>query len=85
VATRYRTREGEIDEFVSDARLLELCEPVYEWLPGWQTTTRRVETFEALPTAAKDYLRRIAELTHLPVTRVSLGPEREATLSVPTA
>jgi adenylosuccinate synthase len=84
VATRYRTPTGETEMFDPDARRLEACEPIYEWLPGWQRSTREATSFGDLPDAARNYLERIAEWTALPVTRVSLGPEREATLSVPT-
>jgi adenylosuccinate synthase len=83
IAVRYRNPAGETDEFLPDSRHLDSCEPIYEWLPGWQTSTRAAASFSELPEAAKKYVERIAELIRVPVTRVSLGPEREATLSVP--
>lgn len=51
-------------------------EPVYETWPGWLTDTSRCRTWEALPPAARDYLRRIEDLSGVPVAYVSVGPER---------
>lgn len=54
------------------------CEPVYETMPGWQTSTCGVTDFAALPRAAQDYLARIEEILATPVDLVSTGPAREA-------
>ncbi len=56
------------------------CEPVYETLPGWQTSTYGITSWEALPENARAYLRRIEELTETPIAMVSTGPERNETL-----
>ena len=85
IARAYRGADGETQNFVPDGRRLAGYEPVYEWIPGWKSTTRGTSRFEDLPRQAQVYLRRIAEIAGLPVTRVSLGPEREATLTVPPA
>ena len=50
---------------------------VYEELPGWEEDVTGVRTLEALPANARHYIRRIEELTGVPVTLVSVGPERE--------
>ncbi|MGQ0600789.1 MAG: adenylosuccinate synthase [Anaerolineales bacterium] len=50
---------------------------VYEELPGWDEDVTSVRTLEALPPNARHYLRRIEALTGVPVTLVSVGPERE--------
>jgi adenylosuccinate synthase len=61
---------------------LAACEPVYEEMPGWQESTSSVPTREALPQAARDYLDRLGELTGVPVTVISTGPERDATIQL---
>jgi adenylosuccinate synthase len=50
---------------------------VYEELPGWSEEVSRAHTLADLPANARQYIRRIEELTGLPVTMVSVGPERE--------
>ncbi|NNC63874.1 MAG: adenylosuccinate synthase, partial [Gammaproteobacteria bacterium] len=56
------------------------CEPVYESMPGWQSSTCGVTDFAALPQAARDYLERIEEILDTPVDLVSTGPARDAVI-----
>ena len=63
----------------SDVVQLEKCEPVYESMPGWQCPTENVKSFNELPEAARNYLKRIAELTEARLSIVSVGPSREQT------
>jgi adenylosuccinate synthase len=59
---------------------LAACEPVYEEMPGWSESTSGVARLADLPRAARDYLERLGELTGVPVTVISTGPERDATI-----
>lgn len=52
-------------------------EPIYEELPGWQADVSAARRWEDLPADAQAYIRRIAELAEVPVTMVSVGPERD--------
>jgi adenylosuccinate synthase len=54
------------------------CEPIYETMPGWSTTTSGVTSFEALPEEAQNYLGRLEELLGVPADIVSTGPSRDA-------
>ena len=56
------------------------CEPVYEDVPGWQTSTVGIKNHEDLPVNARDYLARIEELAGVPVDIISTGPDREQTI-----
>jgi adenylosuccinate synthase len=56
------------------------CRPVYEELPGWQTSTVGVKSMDALPESARAYLRRIEEVTGTPIDMVSTGPDRTETI-----
>ena len=49
---------------------------VYEELPGWRDDVSAARKLADLPPAARRYIRRIEELSGLPVTLVSVGPER---------
>jgi len=82
VCTAYRC-EGEIlEQFPSDPHILERCEPIYEELEGWQTPTNTIRHYEDLPPLARNYVDRIAELSHAPASLISVGPERDATIDV---
>jgi len=62
------------------AEELELCEPVYEEMPGWQESTVGVKAHDKLPKAARDYLARVEELCGVPIDIISTGPERDETI-----
>ncbi len=51
--------------------------PVYESMQGWDEDITGCRTFESLPIAAQNYVKRIEELMGVPVSMVSVGPERE--------
>lgn len=63
-----------------DTEQLEKCEPVYEVMPGWTENTARVTNFEQLPKNAVSYIKKIEELTGVPVHIISTGPERNETI-----
>jgi adenylosuccinate synthase len=65
-----------------DARWLEDYEPEYIEMDGWMQSTKDVRQFDKLPTQAQAYVHRIEELVETPVSIVSVGPERNATILV---
>jgi len=52
--------------------------PVYEELPGWWEDLSGCRTFDDLPVAARDYVRRMEELSGVPVSAIGVGPGRHA-------
>ena len=77
ICTGYRLDGEKIDAPPSGAAILARCEPLYEKLPGWMSPTVGVRAIEKLPTSAREYLRRVEELTQVPVHMISTGPERD--------
>jgi len=69
-----------IDYFPSNVATLERCQPIYEELPGWQTTTTNIREYDKLPLQAQRYLTRLGELISCPVNLICVGPEREQTI-----
>ena len=51
--------------------------PVYEDMQGWNEDITGCRHFADLPQAAQDYVTRIEELMGVPVSMVSVGPERD--------
>ena len=56
------------------------CEPVYEELPGWQQDLTQMKSESEFPQALKDYIRFIEDYIKVPITIVSVGPDRQATI-----
>ncbi|SPP32041.1 Adenylosuccinate synthetase [Arsenophonus endosymbiont of Aleurodicus floccissimus] len=54
--------------------------PIYETLPGWSESTFGVKEYNQLPKAAIDYIKRIEELTGIPIDIISTGPDRAETM-----
>lgn len=79
ICVAYRYRGEMIDEFPASLKELAECEPVYEELPGWTEDITNCQSLEELPLNARKYIERISELTEIPITIFSVGPDRSQT------
>jgi adenylosuccinate synthase len=59
---------------------IAVVEPVYECVPGWQTSTFGISSYAALPAKAKDYIAFLEQKTGVEVGCISTGPERNQTI-----
>ncbi|MGF1527568.1 MAG: adenylosuccinate synthase [Candidatus Competibacterales bacterium] len=82
LCTGYRVQGEDLIGPPVGAEEYELCQPIYEELPGWRESTVGVRDFQALPSAAQAYLKRIEELTETPVHLVSTSPDRADTIVI---
>ena len=82
VCTAYRCDGQSRTTVPADLRCFAKCEPVYEELPGWNASIGTARRIEDLPPKARAYIRRIEELTGVPVKILSVGPGREHTIEV---
>ena len=84
VCTAYKdTRDGKIyTSYPTDVFIHKYLEPVYENHKGWNEDITGVKDYENLPENAKKYLRRLEELLEVPISIVSVGPDREQTIFV---
>ncbi len=80
VATAYEVDGAETDVFPAGTPQLEQVTPIYESLPGWQEDIRGCRTFEELPQATRNYLALIEQHLGVPLSLISVGPERSATV-----
>jgi adenylosuccinate synthase len=55
-------------------------DPVYTTLPGWKTDITDIREFAKLPENLKNYIKFIEGQIGVPVTIVSVGPDREETI-----
>jgi adenylosuccinate synthase len=58
------------------------CTPLYKELPGWQEDISGARRLEDLPVQARAYLDMIQEKTNVPLSIVSVGPERDETIMI---
>jgi adenylosuccinate synthase len=79
IATGYTSLGERHDEFPRQQRVLYNCTPVYEDHEGWQTDITGVRAWDDLPAPARAYVERVEELAGVPVSMISVGPDREAT------
>src|SRR3990170_7586611 len=77
ICVGYKLNEKNISISPSTLKDLEACEPIYEEFSGWTESTFGVKSFDELPKAAKDYLKRIEELLEVPIALVATGQERD--------
>ena len=80
LAVAYNYRGGEIKVPPAGADNFEACEPVYAEMPGWRESTLGLKSWDDLPAAAIEYLRKIEEICEVPITIVSTGPDRDETI-----
>lgn len=82
ICTAYRLPDngGVVETTPLVAENWESIEPVYETLPGWSESISGARYFDQLPQAAQYYIKRIEELTGVPVDIVSTGPDRSETV-----
>ena len=80
ICTAYELDGKEIDYVPSTLSALERCKPIFIELPGWNEEITKIRDFENLPDNAKQYLRKIEELTNTEIAIVSVGPDRTQTI-----
>ena len=81
ICVGYRMPDGrEVTTTPLAAEGWEGIEPIYESMPGWTESTFGVKTPEGLPQAAHNYIKRIEELTGVPINIISTGPDRSETM-----
>lgn len=61
---------------------LARCKPILIEMEGWKEDISGVKSFDELPEAAKAYVRKIEELTGIPVGIISVGPDRTQTITI---
>ncbi|MCP3032166.1 adenylosuccinate synthase [Halobacillus sp. A1] len=79
ICTAYKYKGEIMEEFPASLKVLAECEPVYEEMPGWTEDITGVETLHELPVNARNYLERVSQLTGIPLSIFSVGPDRSQT------
>ena len=80
VCTHYKLGDGTVTEEIPFQLMDEEITPVYKTFPGWKEDITAVKDFDSMPAELKDYIKFIEEQTGVPITIVSVGPDRIQTI-----
>lgn len=78
--TKYRVNGEEIDYLPYDIDGVEI-EPIWEDVKGWNQDLTQLTSYADAPQALKDYVKYLEQHLQVPVTTVSVGPDRKQTLA----
>jgi adenylosuccinate synthase len=82
ICTAYELDGEVIETLPARESVLDRVKPIYEELPGWQTPTTDVRSFDDLPPQAQAFIRRVETLLECQVDLISVGPSREQAVIV---
>lgn len=82
ICTAYKDiRDGKIyKNYPTDVFIHKYLEPVYETHKGWNVDISKIREYDKLPENCRKYLERLEELLEVPISIVSVGPDREQTI-----
>jgi len=80
ICVGYRLNGKRLEVPPCDAVQLDNCEPIYEELRGWNKSTSSAKKLSQLPLNARNYVKRLGQLTGAEVSIVSVGPTRAQTI-----
>ncbi|MCY3986298.1 MAG: adenylosuccinate synthase [Candidatus Dadabacteria bacterium] len=82
ICTSYGYKGSVTKNFPASLSVLENCEPSYEEMDGWNEDLDGIKSADDLPQNAMRFIKRIEELTGVPVWIVSVGPQRDMYLEL---
>jgi adenylosuccinate synthase len=82
ICVGYKLDGVELDHLPAAQGAQSRVEPIYEEMEGWTESTRGARSWAELPAQCIKYVRRLEELTGVPVALLSTSPEREDTILV---
>uniref|UniRef100_A0A8D3ECX7 Adenylosuccinate synthetase n=1 Tax=Scophthalmus maximus TaxID=52904 RepID=A0A8D3ECX7_SCOMX len=82
VGVAYKVDNKPIPHFPANQEVLQRVEVQYETLPGWNSDTSAVRSFEELPENAQKYVHFIEEHLDVPVKWIGVGKSRESMIQL---
>ena len=80
VCNGYKTTEGDTDHFPYDVNTI--TEPVYREFPAWSMDISRCNSADDFPKEMTDYINYLEGELKIPITIVSVGPDRNQTIEL---
>ena len=80
ICTAYEADGVIYDNVPTNQTAFHHAKPIYEEMPSWQCDISGCRTYEELPQEARDYVERLEELAGVPISIVTVGPDRDQTI-----
>lgn len=78
----YKYNDEILTDYPYDQKVAYEAEPIYETMQGWDEDITSVDKFEDLPTDAQKYIKAIEDFIGVPITFISVGPERNQNIII---
>ena len=78
----YKNGDEVISDYPYQQSILYNAQPVYETFEGWEEDITSIKNFEELPQNAKKYINAIENFIEIPITFISVGPERKQNIVI---
>ena len=78
----YKNGDEVIADYPYQQSILYNAQPVYETFEGWEEDITSIKNFEELPQNAKKYIKAIENFIEIPITFISVGPERNQNIII---
>ena len=79
VCTHYDV-DGEVIDYMPYDIVSTEVKPIYKELPGWKTDLTKLSSIEEIPAELNSYVEYLEQELNVPITIVSVGPDRKQTL-----
>ncbi|HLB24927.1 MAG TPA: adenylosuccinate synthase [Nitrospirota bacterium] len=80
ICNAYRYKGEILKEMPCEPEVFAMCEPIYQEVPGWMSSTLGKTSFSELPARAQEYVKRLQHDIGLEFAVISTGPDRDETI-----
>jgi adenylosuccinate synthase len=86
LCVKYELEGKELTDWPIQSEIIEKCKPIYITMPGWKEMSHEEwseiakKGYDALPVEIKNYITKIEEILGIPITIISIGPNRSDTI-----
>ncbi|MNL20607.1 Adenylosuccinate synthetase [compost metagenome] len=81
VCTHYR-HEGKVIDYMPYEIITNEAEPILEEIDGWNQDLTGITQESEIPTALQNYITYLEKALEVPITFLSVGPDRKQTLKL---
>ncbi|HEC81531.1 MAG TPA: adenylosuccinate synthase [Thermoplasmatales archaeon] len=82
ICTSYQYNGETLTTFPAQTEILNRCKPIFVELNGWDHIEKNTRSFNDLPKEAQQYLQFIEKQTGVKITLISIGAERDETITI---
>ena len=80
ICVGYKINDTNYDYLPFNENLQQKISPIYEIMPGWQSSTFGITKWSDLPKKAQNYINYIEDVIETKISIISTGPERSQTI-----